>query len=282
MEGLVIMPDGGLMPDGPDLERAVAAKGVAAKAGERVQITDVKFKGSEIVLEINGGGKKKSRWYQHVQVGMGGADAPLPQSNEPAPRGTYLKMEFANYVPEVTLDDLKARMAAVVDFSVKSAAQAYVETLPPIARKAIENHEALVGMNKEMVTESMGRPPKRIRDKDEQNRDYEEWIFGEPPQDVEFVRFVGDEVVRVEVMKVDGEKIVRTQREVTLNDPAVATAQPKPVAQPRPANAPTLRRPGEDMPDAVPTTTQTRLPNPNGNPTDPGPPKAFVLAGPAR
>jgi hypothetical protein len=215
MEGLVIMPDGGLMPDGPDLERAVAAKGVAAKAGERVQITDVKFKGSEIVLEINGGGKKKSRWYQHVQVGMGGADAPLPQSNEPAPRGTYLKMEFANYVPEVTLDDLKARMAAVVDFSVKSAAQAYVETLPPIARKAIENHEALVGMNREMVTESMGRPPKRIRDKDEQNRDYEEWIFGEPPQDVEFVRFVGDEVVRVEVMKVDGEKIVRTQREVT-------------------------------------------------------------------
>ena len=282
MEGIVIMPNGDVNPDGPNLERAVAAKGMAAKAGERVQITDVKFKGSEIVLEINGGGKKKSKWYQHVQVGIGGSTGQAPDSG-PAPRGTYLTMEFQDYVPEVTLDELKARMAPVVDFSVKSAAQAYVETLPPAVQKAIENHQALVGMNKEMVTESMGRPPKRIRDKDDQNRDYEEWIFGEPPQDVEFVRFVGDEVVRVEVMKVDGEKVVRTQREVTLNDPAVASAQPKPAPAPRPANAPTLRRPGEDLPDALPVgtgTQTTRVPNPTS--PDPGPPKALVLDGPAR
>jgi hypothetical protein len=282
-EGIVIMPNGDLNPDGPNLEKAVMARGMAAKAGERVQITDVKFKGSEIVLEINGGSKKKTKWYQHIEVGIGNNTAQAPDSG-PAPKGTYLTMEFKGYVPEVTLDELKARMNPVVDFSVKSATQAYVETLPPIARKAIENHEALVGMNKEMVTESMGRPPKRIRDKDDQNRSYEEWIFGEPPQDVEFVRFVGDEVVRVEVMKVNGDKIVRTQREITLNDPAVATAQPKPVTGPRPANAPTLRRPGEEIPDTDPNGIQTRVPNPrpSGTSTDPGPPKTFISSGPAR
>jgi hypothetical protein len=103
-------------------------------------------------------------------------------------------------------------MAPVFDFSVKSAAQAFVDTLPANVRKAIEDHQALVGMNKEMVTASMGRPPQRIREKDAQNHDYEEWVFGQPPQDVQFIRFVGDEVVQVKTMKIDGEKIVKTCR----------------------------------------------------------------------
>ena len=49
--------------------------------------------------------------------------------------------------------------------------------------------------------------------------DYEEWIYGQPPQDVDFVRIVGDEVVRVETMKVGGQKIVRTEKEVILAKP---------------------------------------------------------------
>jgi len=38
-------------------------------------------------------------------------------------------------------------------------------------------------------------------------------IYGEPPQDVDFVRIASDEVVRVETMKVDGQKILRTEKE---------------------------------------------------------------------
>jgi len=273
MQGIVIMPDGRITPDGNDLKMAVAAKGEAVKAGEKVQITNVVFKGNEILLEINGGGKKKTKWYQHIQLGVGNTTAQAPQ-NDPAPRGTYLALEFKDYIPEVTLDDLKARMAPVVDFSVKSSAQAYVDTLPSIVREAIGDHRVLVGMNKEMVTESLGRPPQRIRDKDEQNRNYEEWMYGEPPADVQFVRFVGDEVVQVKIMTVDGQKIVRTQREVTLDDPAVASAaqQPKP-APPRPANAPTLRRPGEEMPEGIPGAGTTRLPTTAPTPTGTDPPK---------
>ena len=77
--------------------------------------------------------------------------------------------------------------------------------------------------------------------------EYEEWIYGEPPQDVDFVRFVGEEVARVETMKVSGEKEIRTEREVDL---PTAVAADK--LQERPVNAPTLRRPGEDMPEGKP------------------------------
>ena len=77
--------------------------------------------------------------------------------------------------------------------------------------------------------------------------DYEEWIYGTPPQDVDFVRFVGDEVIRVETMKVDGQKIVRVDKEVDANASTVAKKNPV-----HPGKAPTLRRPGEDMPDNDP------------------------------
>src|SRR5262249_31837851 len=80
---------------------------------------------------------------------------------------------------------------------------------------------------------------------DDQGTEYEEWIYGEPPQDVDFVRLVGDEVVRVETMKVNGQKTVRTEKEIDLGGPAVATAAQK---EERPAKAPSLRRPGEDAP----------------------------------
>jgi len=99
-------------------------------------------------------------------------------------------------------------------------------------------------MNREMVTYSLGRAPKKIREKDG-DIDYEEWIYGEPPKDVHFIRLVGDEVIRVEVMKVNGEKVVRTEKEVDLGDgPTLAKSKDEPEI--RPANAPSLRRPGED------------------------------------
>jgi hypothetical protein len=111
-----------------------------------------------------------------------------------------------------------------------------------------------------MVTVAKGRPDKKIRERDEAGKDFEEWMYGVPPKDVEFIRFVGNEVIQVKIMKVDGEKIVRTEREVDL--PQTAAAQPGPVAEdaaPRPANAPTLRRPGEAPSDPVGTSNPSRV-----------------------
>ncbi len=59
---------------------------------------------------------------------------------------------------------------------------------------------------------------------------------------MDFVRLVGDEVVRLESMKVDGEKVVHTEKEVDLSSTVAKSSAP----EVRPPNAPSLRRPGEE------------------------------------
>jgi hypothetical protein len=138
----------------------------------------------------------------------------------------------------------------VFDFDSKSPLEAYLESVPPKVKEAIKGHHVLVGMDREMVIYAKGRPEKKIREKDGET-EYEDWIYGEPPQDVDFVRVVGDEVVRVETMKVGGEKILRTEKEIDLGGPTVATAAQK---ETQPTKAPTLRRPGEEGPSPEPDT----------------------------
>ena len=117
-----------------------------------------------------------------------------------------------------------------------------------------------------MVDASVGRPGKKIREKDEQGKEYEEWIYGEPPQEVSFIRLVGDQVTRVELMKVDGEKEVRTEREVDVSPTGDVQAQA--AAPSAPVKAPTLRRPGEDatgsaQPQALPPGSHSPEPPPD-------------------
>jgi hypothetical protein len=144
-------------------------------------------------------------------------------------------------VPELNPQQLKDLLRPVFDFNAKSAVEAYLDTLTPKLRDAIKAHQVLVGMNREMVMASKGRPPKKIREKDGEV-EYEEWIYGEPPSDVDFVRLVGDEVVRLESMKVDGQKVVHTEKEVDLSSTVAKSSTP----EVRPPNAPSLRRPGEE------------------------------------
>jgi len=140
-------------------------------------------------------------------------------------------------------------------------------------KQAIQAHHVLVGMNSEMVLHAKGKPPKKVREKDG-DTEFEEWIYGDPPQDVDFVRLVGDEVVRVETMRVGGEKIVRTEKEVILEKPDKDT-EAKKEQEDRPANAPSLRRPGEDPdnapkpadgPSSVPPLVPPDIPQPSGPP----------------
>jgi len=106
---------------------------------------------------------------------------------------------------------------------------------------------------------SKGRAPKKVRERDGET-DYEEWIYGEPPADVDFVRFVADEVIQVKTMKVDGQKIVRTEKEIELEpQPSVAKGSEPDTRQP---SAPTLRRPGEEAPGIEPASGPTAPPRP--------------------
>jgi hypothetical protein len=257
----------------------MATLGPAVKPGDRVRITEIKIAKDYILFELNGGPKKKKKWYDHVEVGMSGAPT-VKKTGDQAPenpRGTLLVLAFKGFVPEISPDALKQMMQPVLDFSSKSAAEAYLDTIPPKAKQAIKNHEVLVGMDQDMVIYAKGRPGKKIRDTDENGKAYEEWMYGEPPQDVEFVRFSGPEVVQVKIMKVGGEKIVRTEKEVDLKEVREAKARkaeeegnkPKPVA-----NRPTLRRPGEED-DTLKQSTPQPPSTLDPNQTDPtmGPPR---------
>lgn len=265
------LKDGKISPSGEKLQEMIALWGPSVKPGDRAMITKFEIRGNKIHLEINGGPVKKQKWYQHIQVGVNGGEATPGGQVDPTnnPRGSYVDLEFDHHIPDLTVEQVKQLLWPVFDFDSKSPLEAYLETVPPKVKDAIQNHHVLVGMNREMVIYAKGRPPKKIREKDDEGTEYEDWIYGEPPQDVDFVRVIGDEVVRVETMKVGGEKEVRTEKEIDLGGPGVTTAAKD---EERPVKAPTLRRPGEAAPDQGPGgSSNTPIPDT----TTPNPPQHF-------
>ncbi len=240
-EGLRLK-DGVVSPGADELQSMIMEWGAAAKPGDRAIISAVLVKPDRIRFEINGGPVRKKKWYQRIEVD--GSAGPVPTGNSPDSEtnmhGSFVDLMFDQYVPELSAQQVKQLLRPVFDFEAKSALEAYVETVPPKVKEAILQHRVLVGMNRDMVIYSKGRAPKKDREKDG-DTDYEEWIYGEPPQDVDFVRFVGDEVVRVETMTVTGQKVIRSEKEVEVAAKPDSAKAP----QERPADAPTLRRPGE-------------------------------------
>ncbi|HZI57833.1 MAG TPA: hypothetical protein VFF39_13710 [Verrucomicrobiae bacterium] len=259
-KSMTIGPDGMVKPGDAQLYRMAQTVGAAAKIGDRVQITNIVFKEKSIYLEINGGPKKKSKWYQHIQVsGMGGSTGGV-DPNQAQATGSALTLEFKKHVPEMTGTELKQLLSSVLDFSVKSASEVFVDTLPPKIKEAVKRHEVLVGMNHDMVVMAKDRPPQKVREKDDKGKEYEEWIYGAAPQDVVFVRFVGDEVVQVKTAKVGGQIVVKTEKEVDVKDGVPTLAALKSSANPQdvsgapqpeqPTHRPTLKRPDE-QPDPM-------------------------------
>ena len=264
------LKDGTISPSGPELQQLISLWGPAAKPGDRARISNVLIKDNYIRFEINGGPVKKQKWYQRIQI-EGASSVPVsPTDSSANARGSFVDLCFDKYVPDLTGPELKELLRPVFDFNAKSALEAYLESVPPQVKEAIKNHHVLVGMNREMVIYAKGRPPNKVRETANEV-EYEEWIYGTPPQDVDFVRFVGDEVIRVETMKVNGEKVVRVEKEVDVKAATVAKKQTE-----QPATAPTLRRPGEDMPDSNPANPSSTppiapVPPPTGPGSDPGP-----------
>ena len=240
-EGLRLK-NGVVSPGADELQSMIMEWGAAAKPGDRAIISAVIVKPDRIRFEINGGPVRKKKWYQRIEVS--GTAGPVPTGNAPDSEtnmhGSFVDLIFDQYVPDLSAPQIKELLHPVFDFEAKSALEAYLETVPPKVKEAIQQHHVLVGMNRDMVIYAKGRAPKKDREKDG-DTDYEEWIYGEPPQEVDFVRFVGDEVVRVETMTVTGQKVVRSEKEIELAAKPDSGKGP----QERPANAPTLRRPGE-------------------------------------
>ncbi len=190
--------------DEKTLHQAIANSGPAVSTGDTVQVTRLEFREHEIVLDINGGGRQKKRWRDRIRVDVGGMPRVSSTTTTPnaAPgyqgQGTTLYLDFGRPLPDITPDELKRYLGAVLDFSKqRSASVQWVETLPPQFQKAIQEKRPMVGMDREMVVAAIGKPQRKIRERTPEGVETEDWIYGEPPGKTLFVRFSGDQVVSI-------------------------------------------------------------------------------------
>jgi hypothetical protein len=186
------------------LRQQLTNHGAAIQTGSLVQITGVEFRGDQILFEINGGGRgKKRKWYERVQISVAGSGGTVPVSGptgaEPRPDGSNIVLRFSGYVPDLTPDQVRARLTVLLDFSRRTAAVPWIDTLPEEFQQAIREKRAVVGMDREMVLAALGRPDRKVRET-RNGVEEEDWLYGQPPL-VTFVTFVGNQVVRVQEFK---------------------------------------------------------------------------------
>jgi hypothetical protein len=253
--------NGHMDPTGEKYVDLLHQKGQSVKAGDRVVVTDIRIRDKAIELDLNGGPEHKHKYLRHIAIGAGVAEVPLAADDGQPPTGSRLTLEFEERVPDLNGEQLQALLKPMIDFGVKTPAEAYAESLPDFLHKAIEQHRVLVGMNREMVTYAKGQPIRKVRETGEDGKQFEIWIYGESPQPVEFVRFEGSFVVRDELAKVGEPMVVRNENEMGDywgNQPVVAVNQREVKmgdqteadrsAENAPRQAPTLRKPGEQLP----------------------------------
>lgn len=190
------------------LDRAVATHGAAIHTGDKVQITRLEFRGRDIVVDINGGGRGRRSWRDHFQIGLGGSPNPTtrtattpadtgPPGIQPG-TGSTIYLEFNKPVPDLAPEELKQLLTPILDFTKqRSASLQWYDTLPLDIKKAIQERRPVIGMDREMVVAAIGRPERKVRERDTQGEEIEDWIYGNPPARTVFVRFKGDRVTSI-------------------------------------------------------------------------------------
>jgi hypothetical protein len=188
------------------LDRAVANHGAAVNSGDQVQITRLEFRAHQIVVDVNGGGRGKKRWRDHIQVSMGGTMPSVqsassqdqgPPGMQPG-MGSTIFLEFSRPIPDLSPDDLKQLLAPFLNFAKeRSAALQWFDTLPPEMKKAIQDRKPVLGMDREEVVAAIGKPDHKVRERDTDGNDIEDWIYGQPPSRTVFIRFIGDHVTGI-------------------------------------------------------------------------------------
>jgi hypothetical protein len=191
------------------LERAVATHGAAVHIGDNAQITKLEFHDHSIAVDVNGGGRGKKHWRDHIQIGMGGTiptartttTGPEQESGPPGLQpgmGSTIYLEFSKPLPDLTPDELKRILSPFLDFAKqRSASVQWVDTLPPEMKKAIQERRPTVGMDREEVVAAIGKPEHKVRERDSEGNEIEDWIYGQPPSKTVFVRFMGDRVTSI-------------------------------------------------------------------------------------
>jgi hypothetical protein len=250
--GLTLMANGNMTPSGEDYKLMLYQKGQSAGPGDRVEISSIKFGGDRLIIDFNGGPYAKHRFLSHIAIN----DMQLAPEG-PIAYGFRVTLVFEGGLPEASAAEIKALLDPLVDFKAKSAAEAFANTLAPKVRQAVLEHRILVGMNRRTVIASLGEPQTKHREhavsENENSPVLEEWIYGQPPQPTQFVRFKDGKVVRLEIAAIGKPIEVYDHNEVDDKpEPSLLArsitngdAQADPGEQHRAARPPTLLKPGE-------------------------------------
>ncbi len=129
---------------------------------------------------------------------MGGPTSPVGRNqNAGTANGSNLVLVFPGPVPSVKSVEIKRMLAGVLDFEKHSASAQYVDTLPEPVKKAIKEQKAIPGMDKDQVMLALGKPQNKSRETKPDGDEVEDWVFGEPPGKMTFVRFSEGKVIDV-------------------------------------------------------------------------------------
>ncbi len=193
---LVIHSDG--QYDKAEWEQALRETGAAAHLGDQIQITNVKIEANKILLDINGGFKGAGHWYDHVQVGMGGPTSPVNTNQNGAPAtGSRVELVFPGAIPSVSSAEIRRMLTPIFDFEKHSASDQYMDRLPEPVKKAIKEQKAIPGMDKDQVMMALGRPKNKSREMTKDGDEVENWVYGDPPGKMTFVKFTEGKVTDV-------------------------------------------------------------------------------------
>lgn len=252
-DDLTLMANGNLTPSGDAYKELLYKKGESAQPGDRVAITAVTVKADRIVFDLNGGPYLKHRFLRHIDID----DMPLVPNDGAQVTGCRVTLIFEGGIPDISAPEVKALLDPIIDFGVKTSGEAYADSLPPFLKNAIAQHDVLVGMNRKMVLAAMGAPESKVREllPGSTDQHYEEWIFGQVPQTVRFVRFVGDRVTEVRIAALGQPIAIHNQNEmqgyldpedtheVAMGDSNSGSAEERANKAP-----PTILKPGEVAP----------------------------------
>lgn len=185
--------------DEAEAKKELLKNGAGIQPGLPVEITKIEFKRHKIVFQINNGGKRRKKWWQHIQIGMGGSMQSLDpqQQQNPIAYGSSITLTFPHgKVPDLTVARAKRLLSSVLDFHRKLPTELYSPNVPKKFREAIKKHQVLVGMNRDAVLSAKGVPFRKIHETKPDGEEREDWLYGLPPH-VLFVVFSGGIVISV-------------------------------------------------------------------------------------
>lgn len=166
--------------------KSAQENGLAAKAGQTVQVTKIEIETDRIVLQLNGGYNGGRKWYRNATIS--GGTAPDPTGGTPigddvpedAPYGTTLVILFHKPLESLRTADVKKIVAPILDFDKHTVTELYADNLTPEMRASIKDKHATVGMTRKQVLLALGQPAHKERSTKD-GVELEDWVWEKPP-----------------------------------------------------------------------------------------------------